>query len=309
MAVGEVFTVGLIKLNGASPVTIGQVENVRPSPGLRDLILRGAGQVDMTFVALDDARPTIAFSSPMIKTILDATGVQGTAINSGATYTSVDLYLQQYDEGAKRKAGANHLKMSVNEAVLQPRTLRATQGGPAMIDMVLVISYDGTNAPITFTASQSLPSAAAASEAFTLGPVSLSGVAQTGLQGWTMDFGLTEIVLAGEGEEYPTFVATDIADPRATVMCSKASYLATLGLAGAAVSGSDCIFYLRKYAEGAARVGAATAGHIKLTIDEGRVEPADMTWGGGPGVAAFRVVPTYDGSNATLVLDTSSAIT
>ncbi len=266
--------------------------------------------VNYTFSTVEEARPGAGFTSPMLKTLLDVTGVQGTEIGAGLTYTSADIYLQQYDQGAARKGATSHVKLSMATAMLLPRTISASHAGGAGAMSVALIcgSSNGIVAPITITSGESLPAVAAATESWSLGPASVNGVALTGLQSTEIDFGLSEILIGGDGEVYPTFYALDEASPRIGFGSLNLSYLATLGVGGVAVDASDVIAYFRKDDEGAGRVADGTAEHIKFTVDEGRVQPGDVTYAGQI-VQGYEIIPIYDGTNATLVLSTASAIT
>ncbi len=312
MAVTEAFTVGIIKLaHATTPIYIGQMESSAVAPNVADLLLAGAGQADASFGAIGEVKPVCSFTTSQLKTVLDVCGIDGLQIDAAATYTDVEIYLQQLEEGGVRKSGSAHLMMAVNKGILIPRTINATQGpGAATIACDLLCTYDGTNDPIAVSSSVALPSVAAATEAFTLGPVDLNGTDVDGVQSVTVDFGITEINLSGDGDVYATFAAITDRRPRINLTTNKATFLTTTGISGTAVDVNNCTVFLRKVTEGGKRVADATEEHIAIAADEGVVYPDSTTYSQGDVVAqGFIVVPTYDGSNAVLAISTASAIT
>lgn len=311
MAVSELFTVGMARMNHATtPVDLDQIESSRLDPNITAILLSGTGQVNATFGAVNMCSPVIGMTISDLKTVLDTLGINGVRIAAAATYTSMDVYLLQLDEGGTRKGASSHMKVSVTEGLLVPRTIRATQGGgPATIDADLVCTYDGTNAPVTFLASQTLPATAAADIGFVLGPVSVNGTALSGVQSVTVDFGNALIVQGGDGDAYPTFVALLTQRPMISVTTSKASYIATAGIYGVAQTATDSTIYFRKLTAGGTRVADATAEHIKISVDQGRIEPVSTTYGAGAIAQGFNIIPEYDGTAAILAISTASAIT
>ena len=85
--------------------------------------------------------------------------------------------------------------------------------------------------------------------------------------------------------------------------------LNTFGLDGTAQGATDSYVYFKKVAEGGTRVADATAEHIKFNVDEGiiTVDSTDAD-DGGIATSTVRITTTYDGTNAPIVVSTTSAI-
>lgn len=313
MATTEVFTVSYIDVNpetDAANFDITQLDSWNLAPGIANMILKGAGEVDPTYVSQGSITPVLSCGTSQIKDILDSVGIDGMQIDAG-TDPGVVAYLKQLAEGLTRKTGSNHMSLTVKEGMFLPRTITAAQaGGPAIVNCDIVATWDGTNAPIVIAASQAIGITPAATVAWGVGPVSVNGVALSGVQSITIDFGLTEIVRIGDGEVYPSFSALMARNPRVSIVTDKTSYLATLGIDGVAQSATDSVIYLRKCAAGGTRVADNVAEHIKFTIDDGIIQPGTSNYAlDQAGATTFDIVPVFDGSNAIFVIDTTSAIT
>ncbi len=314
MAVGNVHTlyaVDIDPITGANAVFIDQVSDWNVDTGIGEILQNADGMVDPTFVAVGSQSPRIRFSSTALATILAKCGISGLKIDSDVTHDGAEFWFQKVAEGGTRASGSNHIKMTMNEGMLLPRMIRATNGPPpATMDFEAVPTYDGTNDPLVIAASQALVGTPSVGELFTAGPVSINGSALAGIQDITIDFGIREIVQSGDGQVWPTFIGIMERRPVITIRSLEAIALSTFGLEGTAQSASDSVIYLRKIAEGGTRVADGTAEHISFPIDEGRIS-VNTVGGthGTPVIAEVKITPTFDGTNAILVINTATAIT
>ena len=200
--------------------------------------------------------------------------------------------------------------MTMKKGLLIPRTLTAPLDSLANLSFEAIASYDESNDPIVIAANQALEGSPAVSEGFVCGPAKINGVALPGVQEITIDFGITELVQAADGQVWPTFVAIMSRRPVITIRCLDVLSLNTFGLSGAAQGDTDSLIYLRKVAEGGLRVADDTAEHISFAIDEGRISV--NTIGGGhdsPQASEVKITPTYDGTNDIVAINTATAIT
>lgn len=312
--VHTLYAVNIDPITEANAVFIDQVQDQNLDPAIQEILSAGSGQVDPTHVAVMSQNPRIAFSTTALATMLaEVTSgffINGIKIDSDGTHDGAELWFQKLAKGGTRTAGANHIKMTVNEGLLLPRSISAMQGQVASLAMDLLAGYDGTNDPIVIAAAQALEGTPAVGELFTLGPVSINGVDLDGVQGVRLDTGLQEVALGGSGQVWPTFLGIMSRQPLITITTLDVSVLSTYGLSGTAQSATDSKIYLRKIAEGGARVADATAQHLSFTIDEGHIRVRSIGGGhGAPQAAQLEIRPTYDGDNAILVMSAATAIT
>ena len=63
-----------------------------------------------------------------------------------------------------------------------PRSVSASQGANATIDLEAFATYDGTNDPVLITGSQAYTAGTGVTEVFTLGPATINGAPHSGQQ-------------------------------------------------------------------------------------------------------------------------------
>jgi len=289
-------------------VLFDQVQSWGLDPAIAEIIQGGDGSVDPTFVAVMGQSPRLSFGTTSIATALTKSGIDGFKVTSGAVATA---YFQALAEGGTRAGTSSHLKATINEGLLLPRTLSVSRGGsPAVLTYDLIATYDGSNDPVVLLADQTLGGSPTTDALWAEGPAVLNGTTINGVTGITVNFGIQEIVQGGDGQVWPTFAGIIARQPSIAIQTVDVGVIATFGMAGAVQSATDSVIYLRKIDQGGTRVADVTAEHIKITVDEGRVSCGPITGEhGGLLGAEIRITPSYDGSNAILVISTGSAIT
>lgn len=308
----ELYTMSYVDVNpetDAADFNITDLDNWTVDSVIASIIRKGAGEVDPTFIAQGQVSPRFTASTPQIKDILDNLGITGIRIDAG-TDPGIVAYMKQLEAGGTRKSGANHMSFTIKEGMLLPRSITATDGPtPASVLVECICITDGSNDPVVIASGKSIGVTPAASVGWVVGPANINGSSVEGVQSLTVDFGLIETVRFGDGKVFAQFVAVMGASPRITLLVDKVSYLATLGIEGAAQGGDDCVVSLRKLTEGGTRVAEATSEHITFTMDEGIIQPGPFNAGlDAAGLASIVLIPTFDGANAILVVDTTAAI-
>jgi hypothetical protein len=269
-----------------------QISNWNWNAGVIEAILSGDGGVDPTFVAVNEAKPVISFTTTACKTALDFSALDGLAFNSN---TGI-FYFMKMDEGGTHTLATQNIKLLVDEGMCLPRQITATQGQPATVNYdVICASTDGL-VPLAFTDGQTIGSQpVAVAEAYTVGEVSLKGTAVKGIQSLTVDFGIIESVLSGDGAVWPTFVGIIERKPFITFTTTDLGMLAnapTLGSFGVAqtTGGTDSTFKFAQMDEGTA--GRAST-PLTFTMDEGRISYETIGGAHGePQIASVRVTPS-----------------
>ena len=303
------YTLYAVNLNAVADVLLDQVTSFGYEDGVSEILQGGSGSVDPTYVAVGDQKPKITFSTTAIATVLGYIGIDGLKIATGETYTDAQFFLQLLAEGGTRTSGANHRQLTMNEGMIVPTQIKATHNQPATIDLLAIATYDGSNEPFALTATVSLPGTPAVGELFTAGKVMINGVELGGVQDITIDFGLKVETFGGSGSVWPTYCAIMDRQPLITITTQGATDLATFGLDGTAQGATDSIIYLRKLAEGGTRTADVTAEHISFTIDEGLIRCQSLKGAHNEVMGSTVVIrPTYDGSNAIMVISAATAI-
>jgi len=305
MAQGDRGTLGLVDC--ATPdVTFGGVTNWSLTTGLARQIAASGGEVDPTFAAVMDIRPSVGFTTRQL-TALSSFGI------AGAEITNLDAWVQKLVKYGTRAGATSHTKLTIPTGMCVPRTLSAAQGQIATLGMeAIAISSDGTTAAATVTVAQNLPTGGLTSLAWTLGPIVVNGTTIE-CESVTVDFGINLIVTGSGGQVYPTFIA--VMDRRPTIRCTSKDLdtintLYSAGVFAVAQGATDSVVYFRKLAANGTRVADATAEHIKLTVDDGLISlDAGSLQQGDISSVDFVIEPISDGSNAIIVVSTASAIT
>lgn len=313
MAITDMYTIYAVNLNMTTDIWITQIVDQRVSLGITRFLEASDGEVDPRYVAVNEQRPVIGFTTTDLAVALGTAGIDGHAIDvdTAATKGSFEAFFQILAEGGTRGGASLHTMLTINEGILVPRTLSASQGGIARLSYECHATYDGTNDPIVIATSQSIAAVTAGvTSLWTLGPVSLNGTDVNGVMDMSIDFGIQLLVEGSDGEIWPRYVAIMSRQPTISFTTPDAGLLNTLAIEGTAQGATNSVIYLRKMDEGATRVAEATEEHISITIDEGHLAVEDVTGAHGQRLGArATITPTYDGTDAILVIDTTAAIT
>lgn len=268
-----------------------------------------AGAVTSKFVALYHQSPTASFQTLNVGGALDLAGYQGTSIAGLAA--GLIMYAMKKAEGGTRTSGTAHRKYVFREGLVIPRTLTANHGEDATLDYDVIGTYDGSNLPVVETDSVALPTSPDDALRWTLHSATLESEALTGIQGFTLDFGISAAVASSDGDLYPTFSCIDSQAPRITLRGIDTLWLASgvIPKTGLAITQANTSIFLKKRTDGGTFVADITAEHIKLTA-AGMAVVQNAFDGSGNENATCDIEFTVndDGTNAALLFDTTNAI-
>lgn len=291
-------------LNGST--FISQIQSVRATTGIQNLIAQSAGLPFPVFTGPISAQPEVSFETTQLKTILDLTGALTSIVDlSGA---NTDLLFKSFSDLGRRVADAttSHIRFRMSQAYLSLSQITAGHQSEAVASCIIGTTYDGSNAPLVPAGSVALGGTPTSATHYVAGPISLNSSVVPGVQDMTLDFGRQLLVLGADGELYPTFCACQFYSPVLTFRTTTHSWQ-TYGIAGTAVSG--VVAYLRKVSS-TGRVADGTSGHIKFTADTGTIQVDEATGGNNdPSMVTVRV--TLAGASSTaepIAVDTASAI-
>ncbi len=266
-----------------------------------------SGDIEPTFVALQQQAFRLPFTSLALARALTALGINGAPISSPATFFHVKIL-----QDSTREATLKHFKRTVNAGLFAPVEANGRQGGLASIQCVCVPRYNGTNDPVVFLDNQTLTGSPANDEFFTIGPVKINGTELDGVVSVRVVFGLAFVVAFSSGDIWPTFVAIlERRNPQIVVETADAVAYNTYGISGVAQGATDSVAYFRKKAaDGVGNLSDVTAQHIAFTVDAGHIGAEEVGGSHGDTVGSRVIIsPVDDGSNPLFSISTASAIT
>jgi hypothetical protein len=272
MSVSELWTICALKIGST---VLGQITEQEVADNLQEEVTGDSGGVfdRGSTIMRQDSR--IRITTEMVKTGLATLGSTGVALTSGNKAT---VYFQKYAAGGLRQAG-QCVGFEFAGGLVVPRQLAAEGGKLATLSLEVVPISDGVNAPFTKLTAQAIPTLGAVPEMYTAGGTD-------GVQGLSVDFGIQEQLVYGDGLAWPTFVAVEKAALKATL---RRTTMGTLGPAAVPV------LYLYQRSQG----GYVGNGVISMTFAQARA--AARRIGGRPALTETEILATYDGTNAPVV--------
>lgn len=249
---------------------ISELTDITPAANLQHMFGRQAAGAVPDFRSGFGARPEIAFTTPQLKTVLDACGLFGYDMSGG----NCDVYYRAGTNLAQDAAlgSSAHLRMRCVRALLYWTGITARQDGQADIACRIVPTYDGTNPPFVCLDDQVIPSCALAQEYFTLGPIKMNGAWIGGLENVRIDLAPTVNIKASDGEAYASWAGVEDHDPIVTAETTAIELWDTVAIDGLPLTA--LLAYLRRlkpdepgtYADGDAQ-------HICFTGVDGMATP------------------------------------
>lgn len=299
-----------VVFNDTADVTIGGIESINISSQVEHKADPTSGEIYPRHQAIVAIKPVADFASYCLAQCLDVVPLTGKSISDMAT--GVDLYGYAHAHGAGR-AGANlHRKYTIADGMVIPDKITCDHRGDALMTCKILSTWDGTNSPVIEADLQSVPAAESDDERFTIGKCVLGAVTIPDIRSWELDFGITANTEGADSDIYDTHVSIVECRPVLTLRGIDLEWLkaANIPLVGKAGTHANTSVYLRKRLQTAAGyVADGTAEHIKYTID-GLLWIEDIYKAGkGPAECSLKLAARFDGTNAPLVLDTTSAIT
>ncbi len=242
--------------SGTGAATIGGLVGETFNPGITRVLSSGSNLLDPTLHALVTAEAEFTFTTLDIKTALDAMFgdshiVPHLAIGDSHS-TTVVIWLQSND-GAGRggTATTDNITLTINQGTMTPVRI-TNQGGVAVLECRIDVSFDGTNLPVVRSAAnQNLPSASAPSAAlYRLSAVQdvFAGAVepiQNLVADWSLDFGISVFRDNTPTSIYPEQTGIEAWAPTAEFgSTAVATELDDNGMSGTVSTGAGIAFYL-----------------------------------------------------------------
>lgn len=309
--VQNIYSIYAASING-TPIPMTQYSI---DPAIQPQLLGVNGQIVSTMVFVPTQSPTITFTTPAIKAILDIFGDpwQGKAI------TTVVFYLQKHTPDSVRSTDADFQSFTVADGVFSWQTINANQGAAGSIACSITPrSSDGEVLPIIIADDVADPSLTIAiADAWSVGPVkinsaSIEAAANTGVQSIVVNSGLQVQARGGDGAPFDTFVSVMAAQPTIQVGLSDGLTLKSLGLGGTPQDDTDeSVIFLRKIKPNASMVAKDSATHISFAVEDGIIAPQAIAGTHGEIVGGgFIITPVLNitAAVAQIVVDTTTVI-
>lgn len=274
----------------------------------------GIGTPFPQFVVITAQKPRIAFSSRAVATALGITGSTGAKIDGTNGFQAV--YAKIGDDGLPA-SGSVHRTYTANRGLLLPRRLTCNHRQIATLDMeALLFSASGASHPLVVADNAALPSLVVNNVQHTLGGISFgtSGLVTSFgcAQSLSIDFGSAAETLGCGSDLYDVHLQLPSVKPVITITGIDAAVFAATGgvpAVGKAIDHANTAIYLRKYAQdGIGFVANATEEHIKITVHGLAVVTQHNAQGTARGEVTLQITGGWDGTNAPIQIDTTSAL-
>jgi hypothetical protein len=265
-----------------------------------------------TYASVKKAQPMFGFTSRQVAAVLDK-GVSANPYQNLASWTSgYTQYMAERVTGGVYASGSTHRSFAVPAGMMICRNVSCGQEEDAVIQAdILPISSNGTTLPFTIADNAALPTFDPDDDQrFTIGPWTVGNVALTGITRVSVDFGITEQWVAGDGFPIPTRCSIRQYLPTIRIEGFTAGWLAAAVIPALGVAGTQAntFGWFRKRAKGSTFVAAATAEHIKFSMAcFAHIENTDSS-GNEDAPATLVLEGIDDGTNAVVTIDTTSAI-
>lgn len=297
---------GIILPSGA---LISEIDDLTPATNTEELVGFAAGHYQPLFRGIRGQTPDASFTVNAIGQVMAAIIAGGNNYGLSLVGNTDMGYRQGEDRGTRLALNtSNHERLRMSKAFLVWNTIEATHQQDASIACRLIACYDGTNIPVVSVGTGSLSGTPAATQFYTLGPVTINGVAVSDVQNISLASGIEIETQGGQGDPWPTYVAIKTVDPVLSITRHDKPWADYHSSGGAITS---LVAYLRAKDEDGDNVANGSASHIKITATNGLILPENTSGGGNdPAVTTLRIGLRAPNSNTDiLTIDTASLIT
>lgn len=312
----DIFVPYLVRLTTAgSPVVLDGITAQEIDPGNKREHRVGASQRYPRLATLAQAARMVRVTTISLDTLLGVSGIMfnSVPVGSGLTYTAVNVHEAKMASGGHFAAGSVHRTNVIANGQVTLQALRCEQGidgriSPASADIDILPVSDGTNDPLAVSVSQALATAGAETGYFALGPVVIHGTEEALVTGWTYGPNIIRGESRAAGQKYPRMAFDRAARPLFDIALRSPVPIATYGLDGGAID-TTVVFYLVKCDPSGARVAAATAEHISITVNHGTLTPTRVAGAlGGDVAGGLQLAVLDDGVNSPVIVSTAATL-
>lgn len=226
-----------------------------------------APNISPTHVAMVGRKPMARGSTYDLPGFLDNVGVSGLAIKS-TTNPGIVTYYQKFDDQGPPTGGSVNRSLTYGNGLLVPKTMRVDHQGDVKLDWELYAIGDVSgNAPTTIADNVALPTITQTPNRWTMGGITLSGIALARYRSLEIDFGNEVQVDGTQSALDPTYISVRTHSPKITITGIDPAWFAAAAvpIGGLAVLNATSKIFLRKRAQtGLNFVADGTSEHIKI---------------------------------------------
>ena len=257
-----------IHVDGGSAVIIPDIQSLGLEQNPNLMAELTAAYTTPTHVALVARKILGSMQSFALATLLDTIGVAGLCITS-ATNPGVTMYFQKFDDNGCPVSGSAHRSITIKGGLIYPKTLSCQHQQDASLQVEIAGIKTTGNAAVVVSDVAALPTITVASARWTLGPITIGGVALAEFDDVEIDFGNEVQTRAVESNVDDTHIEQRSTSPKATIKGIDPAYFsdAQVPLGGlVATHAADSIIFRKRTQDGDNFVAAGTAEHIQFTI-------------------------------------------
>lgn len=300
MGTMSLFTLGAASINGTM---LEGIQNHSLNPGIDLYQNRGGGAIDPSFVA---GRQMMSVASITATDVADVLTICG-GLKPAALSSTAVLWFFKKVHGAAFSSSSDHVSLTINDGIVVPRRISASHKGEATVELDVLATWDGSNAPYVYAAASMPASSQVVGSKYTLGPIKL-GSSYYQCQSWEIDTNMQIFHDGHSGEPFPRLASVIERDIRATITTRDLALIDTVGETGS--SQTSATLWLRKLTRRSLTpVAEATSEHISFVFGSafaynGTVR-ADV---GGEATQEIILCSEWNGTDEPCVVDTTAAI-
>jgi hypothetical protein len=285
-------------------------ESLSNNPQIDSIIT--TGETSPTHASLISQSVAGSFDTHAIASAIDAIGITPLCIAT-ATEPGVTFYLQDHNDCGSPVAGNTHRSLLISSGAVVPRSITVDHQGNARMSIDVVTAKESGNDAIVISDTATLPTLTAAGLRWTIGKMTVGGIALSDYTSMTIDFGNTVTTRGTQSSIWDQYIEVSTHAPSITISgIDPAWFKATGGvpIAGLACTHANTIIYLRQRDSTATGfVADGTATHISFTAKGIAVFSQAMSGAAGRFTDTSLVIRCIkDVSNPPIVVDTTAAI-
>jgi hypothetical protein len=298
-------------LTGAKQVPDCISESLSNNPQIDAIIT--TGETSPTHVSLISQSVSGSFETHAIAAAIDAIGITPMCIAT-STHPGVTFFLQDHDDCGTPVATNTHRSLLISSGAVVPRSLTVSHQGNATLSVDVVAAKESGNDAIVISDAATLPALTLGGLRWTIGKMTVGGVALSDYTSMTIDFGNTVTTRGTQSSIWDQYIEVSHHAPTITITGVDPAWFKASGgipIAGLACTHANTIIYLRQRDSTATGfVADGTATHIQFTAKGIAVIQQPMSGGSGKFTDTSLIIRCIkDAVNDPIEYDTTAAIT